>query len=190
MNILAKRSNLIFYVSAIVVPICILILVYARDLFQFIEAYSLGRSGRRFMIGVICFTISVFAVCVYSFFQRLTVPKVIIEYDENFIYINKTKNEPTIVLRYSEIKGAFSDEFVGDNTESEGVTSSASVLRIQTVDRIITIYGIKNCTDVKFALNRLVKEYTQKRMEQYDQHIEQSKRLRELEELQKHDPNT
>ncbi len=175
-KILAKRSNLIFYMGPIVMAICVLILVNAKDLFQFVEICGFGRRGYQFVVGLVCLAISFLAICTFVFLKRLTMPKVVIEYDDNFIYINKTKKEPAIILRFSDIKRVSSDEFVEEDAEFEGITSSISVLRIQTVDRIITVYGIKNCTDVKFALNRLVKNYTKKRMEQYDQRTEQMKR--------------
>lgn len=164
-KILAKRSDAIFYISAVVVPASVLLLVNINKICGFIEGY--GFSGMRLKWSIIFYAILSFSVCVYNFFQRLTVPKVVIEYDDNFIYINKTKNEPTIVLRFSEYKGGFSQEVVGDNTESVGVFSTASVLRIQTNNGIINVYGIANCTKVKLELNRLAREYDKRSLEKY-----------------------
>lgn len=186
MKVLAERSDKIFVWGPVVMLLCFFTISNRSFLFDFLS----NRTGRHFCVacmvlgGLVCFDL----------LHRLIVPKIIIEYDDYGIYIYKYKKQPPITLRYSDLKGVLIMEGANDSYELDAGGNingfSTGMLRIQSSKGLTTLYGIKNVRQVGNQLKKMVADYNRNVMEQYDQRIERSKRLRELEELQKHDPNT
>ncbi len=183
MKVLAERSDKIFIWGPIVMLLCILV-------FSNRSVFMGSLKGRY----IVYFCVTVFGLVCFDLCHRITVPKIIIEYDDYGIYVYKHKKQQPITLRYSDLKGVLIMEGVNDSYElNEGVSvdsPSTGMLRIQSTQGLTTLYGIKNVRQVGDQLKQMVDDYNRKAMEHYEARIEQMKRQRELEELQKHDPNT
>lgn len=186
MKVLAKRSDKIFLWGPIVMALCAFIIYNSSYIGMLFSTFRTRR------IIYVCLLICI--VTCFDLLHRLLVPKVIIEYDDYGLYIYKYKRQPPATIRYSDLKGALALEGANDSYELNGINNisgfSTGMLRIQTSKGLITLYGVENVREVGTQLRRMIGEYNHKVMEEYEQRIEQMKRQRELEELQKHDPNT
>ena len=186
MKVLAERSNKIFLWGPVVMLLCVLVVCNISGIAGFLPS--------RRTIYVFCGAIFIGCVTCFDLLHRLLVPKIMIEYDDYGLYIYKHKGQPPATVRYSDLKGVLVLEGANDSYELDGVKSfrafSTGMLRIQTSKGLISLYGIKNVRQVGNQLNKMLKDYNRRIIEEYDQRIEQTKRQRELEELQKHDPNT
>ncbi len=147
------------------------------------------------------FSILGLVVCLISFFDRLFIPKILIEYDDTGLYIYHNKNRVT-TLRYDYLAGqnvqtdlnevSFWVRYRGivKVTNFSGGLIKTGSIRFECPDGFITVRGIANVKQVGKEIDRMVR----KSREEYERTLE-GKMLeqiaqRELEELLKHNPDT
>lgn len=142
-------------------------------------------------------------ICI--FLQRLFTPRTIMEYDDFGLYIYQ-RGKPVTLLRYKEIWSTYTEEDF-ENVEfcyhrgfyrvrnirvSEplwGMIKTGSI-RIETPDDFINLGGIYHVKAVERDLKRMIKIKRQQFVDELEENIKENQRLRDLEELAKHNPNT
>ncbi len=142
-----------------------------------------------------------FAFLFYIFIRRLSIPKVIIEYDDYGLYLYR-KGMPVTLLRYEALWSVYAQQELYDVYEDFDSTASVSVknslfglsssgaIRFETPDGFIVLSGIYHVRDVEREINRMVRKNRDEFVAKMEENIEENKRKRELEELAKHDPST
>lgn len=135
----------------------------------------------------------------WLFVRRLSVPKVIIEYDDYGLYIYK-KGMPVRLLRYKELWSTYVQEELFDMYEDFDASVSISVkksffsetgaIRIETPQDFIVLSGVYHVKEVEKEIKRMVLKNRQEFIKELEENIEYNKRQRELEELAKHNPDT
>ena len=220
MKVLARRANGLL----IVAPICFVIslvvfsmatvFIFHIDSPEWFEAlatnfftsdywgYS-GRSSRAISHAMDSFVVSTISliICLVSFFDRLFIPKIIIEYDDVGLYIYHNQKDVT-VLRYDYLAGKNVQTDLNEvpfwvryrgmvkiTNFSGGLIKTGSI-RFECPDGFITVRGVAEVKEVGREIDRMVR----KCREEYEKELEESlleiKTQRELEEMLKHNPNT
>ena len=146
-----------------------------------------------------------FLACLFVFLARLSVPRIIMEYDDFGLYIYRT-GKPVTLLRYKEIWSTYSEEDF-ENVEFcyhrgfyrcrnikvsnpfWGIFKTGSI-RIEIPDGFINLGGIYHVREVEREIKRMVKNNRQEFIDELEENIKANQRQRELEELAKHNPNT
>lgn len=202
MKVLAERSNAIFFWGPPTIIVCILFfyLRYGLDIRLMPRHYFF------------CFFISLFLSTLYNLIHRLTLPRILIEYDKAGIYVyNKRRGDP-IIIRFEHLWSSISlgredayDEDFGHtecssslilmeglelNTGYCSCNSATGTLRLELPNQHITLHGVKAVGQVKLELDRLVRNHKKEKMEFYEDQMMKRQREAELEELRKHDPDT
>ncbi len=179
MKVLAERSDAIFYWGP---PAIIISILY------FYLRFGLGiRILPRYYFFVFFLTLLISTI--YNLAHRLTLPKVLIEYDKAGIYIYKRRNKPAITIRYEQLWSATAltgekdfDDLDGPayglkrlllRGSSESITGNSSfntmtgALRIELPDQFIKIHGVKNVQAVRRDLEKLIADSKKKRSGNY-----------------------
>ena len=174
---------------------------FSDDSFSFLSTVSFDGILRSCIIlyGLL------FIVCLLVFLARVSVPRIIMEYDDFGLYIYRT-GKPVTLLRYKEIWSTYTEEDF-ENIEFcyhrgfyrvrnirvheplWGMVKTGSI-RIETPDDFICLDGIYNVKEVEREIKRMVKKNRREFLDEMYEGIEKSQRERELEELAKHNPDT
>ena len=147
----------------------------------------------------------IFVACLFVFLARLSVPRIIMEYDDFGLYIYRT-GKPVTLLRYKEIWSTYSEEDfeniefcyhrgfyrvrnISVSNPFWGLFKTGSI-RIEIPDGFINLGGIYHVREVERELKRMVKKNRQEFVDDLEEKIKENQRQRELEELAKHNPDT
>ena len=202
MKVLAERSNAIFLWGPFAILISILYF-YLR--FE----HGLRILPRHYFFW---FFLTLFLSTLYNLIHRLTLPRILIEYDKAGIYVYKKRRGDPIIIRFEHLWGSISlgredaygevggtVEYLNSQILTEGLelntghcscNTATGTLRIELPNQFITLHGVKNVGQVKLELDRLVREHKKEKMDFYEEQMLKRQREAELEELRKHDPNT
>lgn len=197
MKILAERSNAIFLWG----PFAILVSVLY---FYLYFRFDISLTPRYYFWG---FFATLFFSTIYSLVHRISLPRVLIEYDKAGIYIYNRRNKDPIIIRYEQLWSttALAGEKESDDIDvpdysfrgsEETITGYSScntmtgALRLELPDQFVKIHGVKNVRDVRRQLEKLIDENKRNKISFYEEQMEKKRREMDLEELAKHDPNT
>lgn len=142
-----------------------------------------------------------FAFFFWVFIRRLSIPKVIIEYDDFGLYIYR-KGMPVTLLRYEALWSTYVHEEVIDSYEDFDSSGSVSTkpsfwglsatgaIRFEVPNGFITVSGISRVKEVEKEIRKMVEKNRQEFIDELEENIKENQRQRELEELAKHNPDT
>ena len=142
-----------------------------------------------------------FMLLLWVLVRRLSIPKVIIEYDDFGLYIYR-KGMPVTLLRYESLWSMYVHEEVIDSYEdfdSSGYMrtqqslwglSATGAIRFEVPNGFITVSGVYRVKEVEKEIKRMVRKNRDEFIQAMEERIEKNQRQRELEELAKHNPNT
>lgn len=142
-----------------------------------------------------------FMFLLWILIRRLSIPRVIIEYDDFGLYIYR-KGMPVTLLRYESLWSMYIHEEVIDSYEdfdSSGYMrtqqslwglSATGAIRFETPNGFITVSGVSRVKEVEKEIKRMVKKNRREFLDEMYEGIEINQRQRELEELAKHNPDT
>lgn len=220
MKVLARRANGLL----IVAPICFVIslvvfsmatvFIFHIDSPEWFETLATnfftsdywgccGRTSRAISHAMDSFVLSIFLIiiCLVSFFDRLFVPKIIIEYDDVGLYIYHNKKDVTI-LRYDFLSGKNVQTDLNEisywvryrglvkiTNFSGGLIKTGSI-RFECPDGFITVRGVADVKAVGREIDRMVRKNREEYEKELEERILEIKTQRDLEEILKHDPNT
>lgn len=197
MKILAKRSNIILILAPL---LFIAWVVY----FIILENPPLDFNHRAewwCRIGNI--------VLMIRFILRLQVPRVILEYDDNFLYINRRFKEPEAVA-FKSIIGISTLKDKVDFREMRRyrrkivptaddhrdfyysliALATTGVININYEGGYVRLHGISNVKQVEDELFGIIRKKRKDNLDNINDAINRKMRQKELEELSKHDINT
>ncbi len=200
MKILAKRDNTIFVVAPIMLIvsfICLFALIDMKiDIKIDIDVADIG-------FGLL------YSVTFIRFFLRLSVPPVILEYDDNFLYVNRRFKESIAIsyknfidvsdvkekvdfkeMRYLKRKIIWLREDYEKYYQYLIALATTGVLNLNYEGGYIRLHGIKNVETVETELEKIIREKKRENTEKIEGKLAEMQRQRELEELAKHDINT
>lgn len=220
MKVLARRANGLLIVAPICFAISLVILSMATVFIFHIDSpewfedlatdfftsdywgYSV-RASRAINHASDSFVVSIFSIiiCLIFFFDRLFIPKIIIEYDDVGLYIYHNQKDVT-VLRYDYLAGknvqtdlnevSFWVRYRGmvKITNFSGGLIKTGSIRFECPDGFITVRGVADVKAVGKEIDRMVRKNREKYEKELEERLLEIKTQRELEELLKHDPNT
>ncbi len=225
-KVLARRANGLLVVSVILMVVCGFAVVYSllvligeiepnKDLMYALYMLSLfdGRHRHRHfhsyyrdMPERLAFRCALsfgmeFMFLLWILIRRLSIPRVIIEYDDFGLYIYR-KGMPVTLLRYESLWSMYVHEEVIDSYEdfdSSGSVrmqqslfgfSATGAIRFETPNGFIVVSGISQVKTVEKEIRRMVEKNRQEFIDEMEGRIEKSQRERELEELAKHNTDT
>ena len=219
MKVLARRANGLL----IVAPICFVVLlvllsmaivvlfhiecpewfeklandVLIRDYWRHIGFYR----HRRIALNVFFQTLFWMPICLISFFDRLFIPKIIMEYDDTGIYIYHNKKDVTL-LRYDYLAGQNIETDLNEVsywvryrgmvkiTNFSGGLIKPGSIRFETPDGFVKVRGVANVKEVGREIDRMVRITREEYEKELEEKMLKQIAQRDLEELLKHDPNT
>lgn len=225
-KVLARRANGLLIVVTLLMLICGFATVYSilvltggiepdKDIMYVLYMLSLlggrhrhrhFRSYYRDMPELLAFRCALsfgieFMLLLWVLVRRLSIPKVIIEYDDFGLYIYK-KGMPVTLLRYESLWSMYVHEEVIDSYEDFdssgymrtqqslwGISATGSI-RFEVPNGFIIVSGVSRVKEVEKEIRRMVEKNRREFLEAMEERIEKNKRQRELEELAKHNPNT
>lgn len=224
-KVLARRANGMLIVVPVLMLICGFATVYSalilageiepnKKLLYILYLFSLfgPRYRHRYFNDYYSNPESLAFVCAFSYgiefvflfwllIRRLSVPKIIIEYDDFGVYIYK-KGMPVTLLRYEALWSVYVHEELFESYEDFDSNVNVSVkksllglsetgaMRIETPNGFIVLSGIYHIKEVERELKRMVKKNRQEFIDEMEERIKENQRQRELEELAKHNPDT
>ncbi len=223
-KVLARRANCLLIVVPILMLVCGSAFVYSamvlskqiepnKDFLYVLYMFSLfgGRRRHRYFYRHYYYNPETLALsCALSYgvefmllfwvlVRRLSIPRVIIEYDDFGLYIYQ-KGMPVTLLRYESLWSMYVHEEMIDAYEdfdscvsarqSFWGLSATGAIRFETPNGFIVVSGISQVKEVEREIKRMVKKNRQEFIDEMEYRIKENQRQRELEELAKHNPDT
>lgn len=224
-KVLARRANGLLIVVSVLMLVCGFATVYSvlvltgeiepnKDLMYALYMLSLfgGRHRHRRFYSyyrnpetlafrcALSFSVD-FMFLLWVLIRRLSIPRVVIEYDDFGLYIYR-KGMPVTLLRYESLWSMYVHEEIIDAYEdfdSSGYVrtqqslwglSATGAIRFETPNGFIFVSGISRVKEVEKEIRRMVEKNRQEFIDGMEERIKENQRQRELEELAKHNPDT
>ena len=210
-KVLAKRANGLLVATAILMMVCGFAVVYSilvligeiklnKDLMYVLYMFSLfgGRHRHRHFYTyyqdmperlafrcALSFSIE-FMFLLWVFIRRVSIPRIIIEYDDFGLYIYR-KGMPVTLLRYESLWSMYIHEEVIDTYEdfdSSGYVrtqqslwglSATGAIRFETPNGFITVSGISKVKEVEKEIKRMVEKNRREFVDAMEDKIEKRK---------------
>ncbi len=220
-KVLARRANGLLMVAPIcfVVLLCLLnmsiVVMFHMDCPEWFEEiavdFLVGENKwwysqseiytSREVMNALALSLVGLITCLVSFFDRLFLPKILIEYDDVGLYIYHNKKDVTL-LRYDYLAGqnvrqdldevSFWIRYRGmvKVTNFSGGLIKTGSIRFECPDGFVNVRGIANVKEVSREISRMVRRSRDEYEKEFEEKLREYRNQKDLEELLKHNPDT